>query len=267
MAHTHGQTKFHGPTQPGSFQTGKAEIIKFWTVHHIAETGVIARRQELVDDGILANVSVAVNNITIGGVVYALDANYDSALAAQHNFNNLIAHFGTLANVVSIKTSGLATGTSPTVDFQNVFLGVGADTFGTEVLQALAIVWQVEVVLEQKGTLHNAGGQPGFVKGDPSIGVTGDNFGSSVADVENFLDGVILFATGALAIGGDLESMVDVDTTGAFADGTNIATGVAGAFAGATGDQVTMISNQIGTAGTSQSVVVDPTFVAQDLQS
>lgn len=269
MVHSHGQVKFHGPTQPGTFQTGKAEIIKFWTVHHIEETGVIATRQELVDDGIMANVSVAVNNINIGGVDYVLDANYDSALSAQHNFNNVAAHFGTIANVVSLKiTPGLATGTSATVDFQNVFLGVGADTFGTQVLEANALVWSVEVVLEQKGVLHNSAGTPGFVRGDPSIGATGDNFGSSVLDVENFLEGMVLYATGLLAIGGDNENMVDADTTRAFVDGFNIATGVSGAFAaGDEGAQVVAVTNIHASAGTSQTIVVDPTFVAQDLQS
>ena len=269
MVHSHGQVKFHGPTQPGTFQTGKAEVIKFWSAHHIEETGVLATRQELVDDGILANVSVAVNNIRIGGVDYALDANYDSALAAQHNFNNIAAAFGTVANVVSLKiTPGLATGTSLTVDFQNVFLGVGADTFGTQVLEATALAWSVEVVLEQKGVLHNSAGTGGFVRGETSVGATADNFGSSVADVENFLEGTILYATGLLAIGGDNESMVDADTTGAFVDGFNITTGLATAFAaGVIGDQVAIITAQNAAHGTSQTIIAEPNYVAQDLQS
>ena len=55
MVHSHGQVKFHGPTQPGTFQTGKAEVITFWSAHHIEETGVVSTRQELVDDGIMAS--------------------------------------------------------------------------------------------------------------------------------------------------------------------------------------------------------------------
>lgn len=272
MVHTHGQTKFHGPTQPGTFQTGRAEIIKFWSAHHIEETGVISTRQNLVDDGLLATTDLTANAIVIAGVTYAIDANYDSALAAQHNFLNVVAHFAQVANVVSLNiTDGLATGTSPTADFANVFLGVGADTFGTELIETNGLIWSCAVVLEQKGILHNSGGTAAFVKGEPSIGATGGNFGSTVADVEEFLNEVILYQTGLLAIGGDLENMADADTTGAFLDGVNITNGVAGAFGGAIGDQVSGITNFIGVLGdrqgTSQTLVVDPTFVAQDLQS
>lgn len=269
MAHTHGQVKFHGPTQPGTFQTGKAEIIKFWSAHHFEETGVLATRDELVDDGLLPTNDLTANSIEIGGTTYSVDANYDSAFVAQHNFNALIKHFATIANVVSINiTSALASGTSLASDFANVYLGVGADTFGSEVVFSNGLAWSVAIVLEQKGILHNSAGSGNFVRGMPSIGSTAGNFGTTVADVEAFLEGLVLHATGALAIGGDLENMDDVENQPTFT-GINIVTGTNEAWqgSGSVGAYVTMITNGNGDAGTSQSVLVDPTFVASDLQS
>lgn len=270
MVHTHGQVKFHGPTQPGTFQTGKAEVITFWSAHHFEETGVLSTRDELVDDGILATNDLTANSIVIAGVTYALDDNYDSALAAQHNFMNLTNHFASVATVVSVRVGpGVASTTDIFVDFANLFLGVGTDTFGDDLVDATGLAWYVEIVLEQKGTLFNSAGTTGFVKGEPSIGATGDNFGSSVADVEEFLNGLVLYSTGVLAIGGDNETMVFADLAGTkFTDGFNIADGTATAFsAGNVGDQVFAITNADADEVTSATIVVNPMFTAQDLQS
>lgn len=260
--------KFNGFNQDGSFQTGTGEIVRVYSAHQIGATGVLATRAELVADGLLPTTDLTANSITINGVTYALDANYDAALVAQRNLDNMIAAFAVYANPVQVNvTAGLATGTSLTVDFANVFLGgTAANTMGTELIQANGLGWTLDLAFEQKGMFADTPGTGTFVKGDPSLGASADNWGSSAGDIEAILEGVTVYAGGAIAILGDLETAVDIDTTAAFADGVNLATGVAGAFAGATGDQMSVVTAGNAATATSQSVVVE-VDVAPNIQS
>ncbi len=269
MAHTHGLTRFHGWNRPGTMQTGKAEHIRIYSAHHMESNGVIATRQELVDDGFMVDVSVAVNTIRINGVDYSVDVTYDQAYIAQTNFDNLMTRIQEVVNIVSvdIQPGRAETVTSLATEFATLFLGgTAANTFGSELLQDGGIAWQIDIVVEQKGTFRNSAQSTGFVKGATTTPATGNNGGSSSADVGAHLDGMVLYATQSDTAGGDLRIMDDADTTGAFVDGTNILTGVAGAYGGAFGDQVTVISEATATFATSQTVVIE-VFASPNTQS
>ena len=272
MVNTYGQTQFHGHVRDGAFQTGKHEVIRVYTAHETRQTGVIARRQDLVDDGLLATTDLTANSIEIQDVTYAVDARYDEALVAQKNFDNLVAAFSQFAAPVSVFVwDGRATTiTNLTVEFASTFLGLtAANTFGTELIQANGIGWEVDFVFEQKGVFQNIPGTAGFVRGEPSISDAADNFGSDPFAIEALLDGTLMYAGAAIgaAIPGDLESMVDADTSALFVDGVNFVTGVDGAFAGATGDQVSIVAAGNAVDGTSQTVVIEVVGVAPDTQS
>ncbi len=278
MSHTYGQTKFHGHNQEGSFQSGRHTLVKIWTCHEVDATGVISSRQELVDDGIIAVVNVATNNITIQDVVYATNAAYDQAYAAQTNLDNLIAAFSVFAQPVSVRvTDGIVqSGASNTTPRLGTFtqLVAGADLLGSDMTQAAGLVWVVEFIFEQKGILTNAAGSAGFVRGEPSIGATGDNFGDANAAYHLLLQGTVQYVTGDLAQGGDSENMDDADTgveTGAgFADTGQLSVGLISlaedAYAGAVGNQVFMVSNTDSDEDTSQTFLVEE-FNMPDLQS
>jgi hypothetical protein len=244
----------------GAFQTGKGEVVHIWSAHHVEATGVTLRRSELVADGLLPSATLSgTNSITIKGVTYTADAAYDQALLAQVNLDNLVAAFARFGNPVYVNVSaGIATTASPTADTAGVLVG-GADLLGTELVEANGLVWEVELAFEQKGLFVTG------AKGDVTIG-TGDHYGSSVADVHAVLEGTVMYVTGLLANGGDLENMVDADAAAAFVDGTNYVTEVAGAFAGAQGDEVSVVSAGNAAQATSQTVVVE-VQVAPNLQS
>ena len=277
MAHTHGQTKFHGHNRDGAFQTGRHEVIRVYTAHETRQTGVLARRDELVDDGILATNDLTANAIVIQDVTYAVDARYDEALVAQRNLDNLIAAFSQFATPVSVfawdgrpTTLVIGAASNLNVEFVSEFLGLtAANTFGTEMLEAGGIAWEVDFVFEQKGVFQNIPGTAGFVRGEPSISDSADNFGSDPAAVEALLDGTAMYVGAAIGatIPGDLESMTDADTSALFVDGINFVTGVAGAFADTTGDEVSIVAAGNAVDGTSQTVVIEVVGVAPDTQS
>ena len=278
MVNTHGQTKFHGHNRDGAFQTGKHEVIRVYSAHETRQTGVISRRQELVDAGLIATTDLTLNAIEIQGVTYAVDARYDEALVAQRNLDNLIAAFSQFAAPVSVfvwdgRATTLTIGATQNlnVEFESLFTGLtAANTFGTQMLEVGGIAWEIDFVFEQKGIFQNITGTAGFVRGEPSISASADNFGSDPAAVEALLDGTLQYLGAAIAaaIPGDQESMVDADTTAAFVDGVNLVTGLDDTFSGiVTGEQVSIVSATNAAAGTSQTVVVEVVGVAPDTQS
>ena len=192
-------TKFHGHNRDGSFQTGKGEHVRLWTIHEIRHTGVISTRQELVDAGYLGlgptpvTLSAA-NPITIQGTEYITNLAYDDALFSQTNLDAFIQRFDELGTIVDVVvTAAVNTATNPNVDFTNPFLG-GADTFGSQITDD-GDIWQLDVRFEQKGMFTNVPGSAGFVRGEPSIALAADNFGSSVADIHELLEDLALTTT------------------------------------------------------------------------
>lgn len=264
-------TKFHGRNRQGAFQTGKTETLRLYSAHHMESNGVISTLQDLFNDSLINSVTLATgtNEITINGVTYDANTDYEQAFIAQRNFDNLLFKIHEVVNVVSVDVqAGIAeTVTSLSAEFASLFLGrTAANTFGTELIQDGGFAWQIDIVVEQKGAFANTPGSVGFVRGEPSLPSAANNGGSTLVDVANHLEGTVLYATQSDTAGGDLRVMVDANTTGAFAPGINILTGVAGVFGGAFGDQVTFITQENVTFATSQTVVIELS-VAADLQS
>ncbi len=246
-------TKIYGHNHDGSFQSGKGEHVRLWTVHEIRATGVLATRADLLADGLVTSATLsATNSITFQGVEYTVDATYDDALWSQMNLSSIMAAFEPFGNIVDVSvTAAVNTGTSPTSDFASVFLA-GADNFGTEI-SVDGDVWQLDIRFEQKGLFHNAGGETGFVKGEPSIGLAVDNYGSSIADIHVLLEELDLITTTDDNV--NVDNTVDTNTTGRPDNAPN-----------AIGDPVQMVSAGSADEATSQSVVIE-TFTAPDLQS
>ena len=269
-------TKFHCNNKYGSFQTGKGEHVHLWLAHEVDQTGVVSSRQELVDAGFIATTDLTANAIEINGVNYAVDIVYDQAYIAQTNLDNLIERFSQFAAPVDIFVSdGIvqagASNNTPTLGTVNTNIG-GVDLLGTELAEAAGLVWKVELIFEQKGAFVRVPNldQATFVRGEPSIAVTADNFGSSVQDIHDLLEGTVMYLGGLRAAGGDSENVVDMDTSALFFDGTdtgtNLITLVTGAFAGGLGDEAYIVTNNDPDEATSQSVVVE-VIVKGDLQS
>ena len=269
-------TKFHGHNQDGAFQTGKGEVVHLWLAHELDQTGVISSRQELADASLLSGPTPltlsAANNININGVNYTTNVAYDQAYIAQTNLDALIERFSQFAAPVDIFVSdGIVQSgtdnTTPAFGTVTTMIG-GVDQLGTLLAQAAGLVWKVELTFEQKGAFVRVPNldQATFVRGEPSIAVTADNFGSSAQDIHDLLEGTVMYLGGLLAVGGDSENMVDIDSAVAYEDAANFITGVTQAFGTAIGDQGYIVTNNDAQEATGQSVVVE-VRVKGDLQS
>lgn len=216
-------TKFNGHVHNGWALPGKGELLTIYTVHDVADTGVLATRAELLEAGAITSATLSgSNSVTVEGVTYTTDAAYDDALYQQKNLNTLVQHLA-MRNTVSYVNvfDGVATTTSPTVDFASAFLGT--DTFGTSISagnnSGTAKVWKVQVMLQGKGYFV-----PAANKGDVTVG-TGDNYGDSIDNLDAALAGLSMIATsntntttdvdvsgGAVAVGASVPISIDAAT-------------------------------------------------------
>lgn len=189
--------KVNGHNRDGAFQTGKHEVIVATTLHHLEATGVIATRAQLVSDGILSNATLSSsNNIVIQGVSYETDAAYDSAFWAQRNLDRVINRFAEYANLVSVDVDQTAAdlGAAPGATLADPFRA-SSEAIGTA-FNAVTDnpAWKLSVVVEQKGVFN---GVPvtSTTKGQPTLGASADNYGTSVTSLASLFDGLVLTRT------------------------------------------------------------------------
>lgn len=246
-------TKIYGHNKDGSFQSGIGEHIRLWTIHEIRATGVLATRADLLADGLVTSATLAANNsIEFQGVTYTADLAYDDALYSQRNLDAIMAAFAPFGNIVDVSvTAAVNTTANPTTDFASVFLA-GSDNFGSQI-SIDGDVWQLDVRFEQKGMFHNSATNAGFTKGEPSLGVSADNYGSSIADIHAVL--ALTVMTGTTADNVNVDNTLDTNTEGR-PDANPVVSG----------SSVQMVSASSVDQATTQSVVLE-VFAAPDLQS